>query len=95
MISTTVISVGAGCFGIVVGYVTYRTLVRKTDAAISDIAAVVAAIGGGVVAQRFDSAESSDSFGWYSIGLLVGMAIFLLLRLRYEKGTAGPTILGD
>ena len=48
--SPTVLSVGATCFGIVVGYVTYRTLVRKSDAAISDLAAVIAAIGGGVVA---------------------------------------------
>lgn len=70
--SATVISLGAVCFGIVVGYITYRTLVRKTDAAISDIAAVVAAIGGGVVVERFDSARGSDTFGWYSMGLLAG-----------------------
>jgi hypothetical protein len=96
--SPTVISVGAVCFGVVVGYVTYRTLVRKQDAAISDIAAVIAAIGGGIVVERFDSAQGSDTFGWYSIGLLTGFAVFLVLRLIFERGSdggAGPTILGE
>ena len=96
--SSLVISFGAVCFGIVVGYITYRTLVRKSDAAISDLAAVIAAVGGGVVAERFDSSRGSDTFGWYSMGLLAGMAIFLVLRLRFERGEdgkPGPTILGD
>ena len=93
--SPTVVSVGAVCFGVAIGYITYRTLVRKSDAAISDIAAVVAAVGGGVVAERF-SDKGTDTFGWYSIGLLVGMAAFLVLRLTVEKsGNAGPLILGD
>ncbi len=96
--SPTVMSIGATCFGIVVGYVTYRTLVRKSDAAISDLAAVVAAIGGGVVAERFDSSRGSDTFGWYSIGLLAGFALFLVLRLVFERSKDGgpaPVILGD
>jgi hypothetical protein len=95
--SSAVVSVGALSFGIVVGYITYRTLVRSDETSISDIAAVVAAIGGGVVVGLFES--GSDAFGWYSIGLLVGMAIFLVLRLVYERqkedGRAGPLILGD
>jgi hypothetical protein len=91
--SEVVISVGATCFGVVLGYVTYRTLVRKSNAAISDIAAVGAATGGGAVAQI--NHGSADSFGWYSIGLLVGFAIFLILRLLFERDESKPLILGE
>ncbi|MDI9978806.1 hypothetical protein [Rhodococcus sp. IEGM 1307] len=75
--SATVISIGAICFGLVVGFVTYRTLVFKEGASVSDIAAVVAALGGGVVTVWFDRAEG-DSFAWYSIGLLAGMVVYYL-----------------
>ena len=64
---------------------------RKSDAAITDIAAVIAAIGGGTVAQLSDPA----AFAWYSIGLLAGFAIFLLLRLKFERDPKKPTILGE
>lgn len=93
----TMDDVGAVCFGVVIGFVTYRTLVRKDTAAISDLAAVIAAIGGGIVAERFDA-----NFGFYSIGLLAGFAIFLVLRLTFERpvvnadGTVTqPSVLGD
>jgi hypothetical protein len=91
-------SIGAVCFGIVIGYVTYRTLVRKDDSSISDIAAVVAAVGGGAVTQLFDPA-TGDKFGWYAIGLLIGMAAFLILRIVFERpakpGEPAPKVLGD
>jgi len=71
-------NVGAVIFGVVVGFITYRTLVRTTDkAAISDLATVIAAIGGGVVTSLFDPA--GNRFGWYTIGLAAGMAGFFLL----------------
>ncbi|HEY5178186.1 MAG TPA: hypothetical protein VIJ07_00160 [Dermatophilaceae bacterium] len=91
-------SIGATCFGVVIGYVTYRTLVRKDDSSISDIASVVAAVGGGVVTQLFGPA-SADRFGWYAIGLLCGMAVFLVLRIVLERpstpGEKRPEVLGD
>ena len=93
-----VMSIGAFCFGVVIGYITYRTLVRKDDTSISDIAAVVAAVGGAAVTQLFDPA-SGDIFGWYAIGLLAGMATFLVLRLVFERakvpGEKPPVVLGD
>jgi membrane associated rhomboid family serine protease len=93
-----VLSIGAACFGVVLGYITYRPLVRKDDSSISDIAAVVAAIGGGVVTQLFDPA-TTDTFSWYSIGLLVGMTVFLILRIVLERptkpGGLRPTVLSD
>lgn len=71
------ISIGAVCFGIVVGFITYRTLVFKEGASIGDISAVVGAVGGGVVTVWSDQG-GSDSFAWYSIGLLVGVVLYYL-----------------
>ena len=90
--SEMVVSIGAVCFGIVVGYVTYRTLVRTDTTSISDLAAVIAAIGGGVVTQLFGD-DGTDTFGWYSMGLLGGMALFLVLRILL-KDTSNQ-VLGD
>lgn len=87
--SPLVVSVGATCFGVVTGYITYRTLARTTSPHVSDIAAVVAAVGGGAVTAIFP-AKDSDAFGWYSIGLVAGMALYLglyfVLRGKTETG---------
>jgi hypothetical protein len=69
------IIVGALVFGLVVGFITYRTLIRTTDnAAITDLAAVISAIGGGAVTTLYD--PSSTAFAWYAIGLAIGMLVF-------------------
>ncbi len=98
--SATVMAIGAVCFGLSVGFITYRTLVRTVDkAAISDITAVVGAIGGGAVTGLFDP-EKTDLFGWYSIGLAAGIAIFFVLYLIMNgkgdtaKVMSGRTITG-
>ncbi|XVV08387.1 hypothetical protein ACQP2X_26450 [Actinoplanes sp. CA-131856] len=83
--SQTVISIGAVCFGVVVGYVTYRSLARSgPTSSVSDIAAVVGVVGGGVVTSLFDPTQG-DAFGWYSIGLVIGMAVYLLVVLTLGK----------
>ena len=75
---------GALAFGVVVGWITYRTLRRTTDqASVSDIAAVVGAVGGAAVTSLFDSTEL---FGWYSVGLFIGFFVYLIL---------GATLLKD
>lgn len=66
---------GAVLFGVVVGWVTYRTLRREDKAAVSDIASVIGAIGGAAVTGLFED----DLFGWYSIGLFVGFFAYLVL----------------
>jgi hypothetical protein len=81
--------IGAVCFGLVVGWVTYRTLVRRTDGvALSDIATVIGAIGGAAVVALFNDKEQ---FGLYSIGLAVGffgyLAVYGLLSGREETTT--------
>jgi crotonobetainyl-CoA:carnitine CoA-transferase CaiB-like acyl-CoA transferase len=85
--SSLVTSIGAACFGVVTGYITYRTLARTTT---PHIAAVVAAVGGGAVTAIFPAKES-DAFGWYSIGLVAGMALYLALffALRGRSQTGG------
>jgi len=68
--------IGAVCFGIVVGWVTHRTIIRKTtDAALTDIAAVLGSIGGAVVTGLYGEPEA---FGAYAIGLLVGFFAYLI-----------------
>ena len=63
--------VGAACFGIAVGYLVYRTLVRSAvNALVFVLAAVAAVIGGAAV---------TGLFAWYSIGLLAGMAVFFAI----------------
>ncbi len=70
--------IGAFCFGLAVGYITYRMLVRTTNnASIADLGVVIGAIGGGAVTGLFS--PGTDVFAFYSIGLLVGMAAYFLL----------------
>lgn len=74
---------GALCFGVVIGWVTYRTLRRSRETvALSNIATVIGAVGGGAVTALFDSAEL---FAWYSIGLAGGFFFYLLLGVTVLK----------
>jgi hypothetical protein len=81
--------VGAACFGLVVGWVTYRALRRREGAAaLSDISAVIAAVGGAGIMALFDRV---DLFGAYSIGLAIGFALYFIIGLKvYGKDAAGP-----
>jgi hypothetical protein len=76
----------------VVGWVTYRTLRRQEGVtALSDIATVIAAVGGGAVTAIF---KSEDLFGSYSIGLLVGFGVYYILGLIFLKGDAKTKLMG-
>lgn len=68
---------GASCFGVVMGWVTYRTLRRKQGAGLSDIASVLAAIGGATIVGLFP--KEDGSFGCYAIGLAVGFFGYLMV----------------
>lgn len=71
----TVLTVGTCCFGFLVGYITYRTLARTTaSASISDLAAVISAVGGGAVTAIIRPGTSL--FGWYAIALLAGFIAY-------------------
>lgn len=80
-----VASVGALLFGIVIGWVTYRTLRRQKEAvALSNIATVIGAVGGAAVTTLF---KSEAIFAWYCIGLFVGFFAYLLLGVTLLKDT--------
>lgn len=73
-------TIGAFCFGFVVGWITYRTLRRREGkAALSDIATVIGAVGGAAITGLF---KSADLFGWYCIGLFAGFFVYLVIAGR-------------
>jgi len=68
------------CFGIVVGLITYRTLIRSTaQSAVSDLGTVVGVIGGAAITGIF--AKDTALFGLYGIGLLGGVVIYFVVFL--------------
>jgi hypothetical protein len=84
---------GALCFGLVVGWITYRTLRRKESVtALSDIATVVGAVGGAAVTGHFQGAEL---FGLYSIGLAAGFFLYLAVGLISSGATGAGKWMGD
>lgn len=75
----TVADIGALCFGVVVGWIVYRTLRRRTDSsAVSDVATVIGAVGGAAVTAVF---KTETLFGFYSIGLAAGFFVYLIASL--------------
>ncbi|RYZ47658.1 MAG: hypothetical protein EOP49_20745 [Sphingobacteriales bacterium] len=79
---------GAICFGIVIGWVTYRTLRRKDGTGLSDIAGVIGALGGAAITKLFGSKEL---FAAYCIGLAIGFFAYLVVALVMDKKTTGTT----
>jgi len=80
---------GALCFGLVIGWITYRTLRhRKDDAQLSDISAVIGAVGGAAVTALF---KEGGLFGAYCIGLTIGFFLYLIVNLLlYGKDQVSP-----
>lgn len=78
--------IGTICFGIVIGWVTYRTLRKQSETvALSNIASVIGAVGGGAVVARFNTYEA---FAYYSIGLFVGFFAYLIVSMTIGKDVA-------
>ena len=87
--------VGALCFGAVAGYITYRTLVRSNSGGVSDLAAVLAAIGGGTVTTVFDPQAGGHLFAWYSIGLFSGFIGYGILYFLVNGSALFGKVMGD
>jgi bacteriorhodopsin len=81
------LTIGTACFGVLIGFITYRTLVRTTDkASVSDLATVVGAVGGGAVTAIVR--PHTSLFGWYGIGLLAGFIAYGILFCLLNRGTS-------
>lgn len=85
--------VGSVLFGVVIGWVTYRTLIRRAGAVdLSDIATVIGAVGGGAVLAIFDD---DHLFGLYAIGLAVGFFAYLALFFAVNGRSATAPVMGS
>lgn len=71
---------GALVFGLVVGWISYRTL-RLTGGAnvLSDIATIIAAVGGAAIVTLL---KSDVLFGLYAVGLAIGFFAYFAVGLR-------------
>ena len=72
--------VGSLCFGVVLGWVTSRTLRRVKLGGLSDIATILGIIGGAAVTALFRR-ETGD-FGAYCIGLMIGFFLYLIIAIK-------------
>ena len=70
---------GPLCFGMVIGWVTYRTLRRSQGNGLSDIATVIGAVGGGAVTALWKA--ESGAFSVYSVGLAIGFFGYLIVAV--------------
>jgi hypothetical protein len=69
---------GAFCFGVLIGWYAYYLNRYRTDAIqLSDLAAMIGAVGGGAVLALFPA--STDLFGAYGVGLVTGFFGYLLV----------------
>jgi len=86
MDGSAILSIGPFAFGLVVGWVTYRTLRhREGSTSLSDIATVIGAVGGAAVTTLF---QNEVTFAWYSVGLAVGFFLFYVLGILIGTPTA-------
>ena len=84
---------GAFCFGLVIGWIVYRTLRRKEGAsALSDVSTVIGAVGGGAIMAIF---KAPELFAGYSIGLAAGFFIYFVLYLVIYGKDPVSKIMGD
>lgn len=80
-----VANIGAVCFGLMIGWITYRTLRRREGPAqLTDISTVLVAVGGGAVTAVFGEPQI---FGWYAIGLAVGFFGYLVAAGLIDRKT--------
>ena len=71
---------GALCFGVVMGWVTYRTLRRVQSSGLTDLATVIGAVAGAAITAIWK--PGTNAFGAYCIGLALGFFAYLLFAVR-------------
>ena len=82
---------GALAFGLVIGWITYRTLRRtKQESTLADIATVIGAVGGAAVMAIF---KVGPLFAGYCIGLAVGFfGYFVVMLIFPERDAQGKRV---
>ena len=94
MVSETAVAwltlVGSLIFGIVIGWVTYRTLRWTKPSGLTDIATVIGAVGGAAVTALFP--KETGAFGAYCIGLGIGFFAYLATAGTWKSA---PVWLGS
>jgi hypothetical protein len=84
--ATAIQLVGAGGFGIIIGwYVYYINRYRKADVQFSDLVTVIGIIGGGAILALFPA--RTDLFGAYGIGLVIGFFGYLLTLILLVRNS--------
>jgi uncharacterized membrane protein YeaQ/YmgE (transglycosylase-associated protein family) len=83
---------GAICFGLVIGWITFRTLRRKEGTALSDIASVIGAVGGAGVTTIFGD---KSLFFAYCIGLAIGFFAYFIVGLIAGKGNVDSWMMSE
>jgi hypothetical protein len=81
---------GAFWFGFVVGFFAYRTIKHVANPTISDLGAVIAAIGGAAVLKLFPA--ESPRFEAYAYGLAFGVLLYLVLSVGLGIWKGGKTV---
>lgn len=84
---------GALSFGIVIGWVSYRTLRRSKVTGLGDIATVIGAVGGGAITALFPA--GSATFGAYGVGLALGFFFYLAVALIISSKTEGLVVANE
>jgi uncharacterized membrane protein YeaQ/YmgE (transglycosylase-associated protein family) len=82
---------GSICFGLVIGWITYRTLRRKDGTGLSDIATVIGALGGATITTLF----KKELFAGYCIGLAAGFFLYFFIALIIGKGSNSEWMMQD
>jgi hypothetical protein len=87
--ATTFQLVGAGFFGLVIGWFLYYVNRYRKEVRLTDIATLIGAIGAGAVLALFPA--KTDLFAAYAIGLAIGFfgyfVVLLILVARSEDVT--------
>lgn len=80
---------GVLCFGLVIGWISHRTLrLSATPIILSDVATIVEVVGSALVVALL---KSDVLFGLYAIGLILGFFVYFLVALQlYGKQDMVP-----
>jgi hypothetical protein len=86
------LNIGAGAFGLVIGWMTYFILRRAKPSAISDLATIIGTLGGASIIGLFD--PKGPLFASYALGLAIGFfAYFSIYSKIVGKSAIRETLV--